>query len=106
MAHEHARQGAGKQAGRRSIRDVRTAAGLQGAGVERHKAYMRVGSLELERTRNERQRDAALKQAADCQRRCESLQQQIEQILSTIELREPKAMPPKPSDTESFKITY
>lgn len=91
---------------RRSIRDVRTAAGMPGVSAERHKAYMRVGSLELERARNERQRDAALQQAATCQRRCEALQTQINAILGGLELREPKPDPKRSGSEESLRIRY
>lgn len=90
----------------RTIRDIRTAAGVTTSSASKHTAFMKLGSLELERSRNERQREVALRQAETCRRRCEQLQREINGILASIDHREVKPAARQAGPNPPMPIKY
>jgi hypothetical protein len=52
-----------------------------------HKTYMRLSALEMERYRREQDRRVALKRAELCRKRCEEIENEIQNLLESIRLR-------------------
>ena len=67
---------------KRGVQDIRTMAGRVGHGGQRHKAYLRLCTLEMERVRREQEYTSASARAKTARARMDMLDSEISALLS------------------------
>lgn len=96
---------------RKGLKDIKTMSG----GVDRvhlpHRAYFKVGCLELEKTRRNRERQSAQESISRIDTRLHKVEEEKKALLETLGDLEagrepPKPVSPRPPRVRGFKIEY
>lgn len=79
----------------RGASDIRTASSRIPANSSPHKLFLRIASLEMKRQRYDRERASAEARITECRRRCQQINDEVEQMLDEIQRRYPDVPLPR-----------
>ncbi len=91
---------------RRGVQDIRTVAGRVTSPGDAHKRYLRLCTLEMERSRREQERRVAQQRADVARSRIVQLESEIVEILQTIETPSASAVHAEASAASLDHITH
>ena len=91
---------------RKGVQDIRTVAGRSTSPGSTHKRYLRLCTLEMERSRREQERRVAQERADVAKSRVDQLESEIFEILQTIETPSVSAVHAEAIDTTADHVTH